>query len=156
MHLSLRSTGKCTLDQILGAFKHSHPPAPPAEWNMHSVTVNDSRGLCSTFTRLNPIITPRHGCSRHSDFHFYSCLWEASDLEALPPVSLRVFWGSGICTVDCVSDTFRSLPFIHPPTQFPCNVGVDSKPGVFFSSHQNTDRRETTACKTHCKKDVAY
>ena len=75
MRLSLINDGKCQLDQILGTFKHSHPPASPAEWSMHSVTVKDSRGPWSAFTRLNPIITSRHGCSRHSDFHFYSCLW---------------------------------------------------------------------------------
>lgn len=47
----------------------------------------------------------------------------ALNYALIPAASLpRILWGILRGSVDAVSDTFRFLPFIFPPTQSPCSV----------------------------------
>lgn len=70
----------------------------------------------------------------------------------IPAASLpRVLRGIHRGSVDAVSDTFRFLPFIFPPTQSPCTVAGECCWNLRFFFLPNTETEGGRALKTdHC------
>lgn len=106
-------------------------------WEMGTLWRND--GVFWTYWHYIDVFFPAAG--------FISVMLKAPlNYVLIPAASLpRVLWGILRGSVDAVSDTFRFLPFIFPPTQSPCTVAGECCWNLRFSQMQR--RKEEELCR---------